>query len=281
MVDPAGAVGRAVPAGQILVPGFMALEGDSLRWELEKPHMITPEKVMLNDFVQLWNKQPLSVLSFANRWGVLALDEHNRPCAENMEAGRDPLEAWRFFSRRAMAVLNLIAALKQKKLGDLDDWKQLGASDRSREEHFRKIGVARQFPLPQFGFPDTIERAGRVIGSELNSWMAVWRKKWLEAPSDFRVDNVGAGLWEVQIDFHGGLFPAIAFQLCLVAADADSLYCCSGCGYPYIRPRDRKRPRPGHANYCPECVELGIPVRRASERYRERKANAKTTKKRK
>jgi hypothetical protein len=45
-----------------------------------------------------------------------------RPCGEAMPKGSDPLDAWKYFSRRAAAVLNVAAALKDGKLGDLADW---------------------------------------------------------------------------------------------------------------------------------------------------------------
>ncbi len=278
MVDQAGLIGKAVPAGQILVPGSIALEADCIQWRLTgKARFVTPDRSMLNSFVQLWCKPPLSVVSFAKRWGVLAIGEHNGPCVEGATSGRDSIEAWRFFSRRAMAVLNLIASLKQGKIGGIDDWKELSVINHSPEDHARAEGLLRKFPLPQFmGFPENIRQAGGAIADEVNAWMTVWRERRVRAVSDFRVDNTAPALWEMQVDFHGFLYPALALQLCLIAVNADSLYCCSGCGSPYVRPRTTRRPRPGQANYCGECVRLGIPVRRASEKYRERKANAKT-----
>ena len=68
--------------------------------------------------------------------------------------------------------------------------------------------------------------------------------------------------------------PRIAFQLALVVADADSLFTCSGCAIPYIRPRQRKRPKSGWANYCHECSNNGVSKRRAVEAYRDKKAQA-------
>jgi hypothetical protein len=79
--------------------------------------------------------------------------------------------------------------------------------------------------------------------------------------SDFGLRWSDTQRWELQIDYHGRLFAAIAMQLMLVVADADTLYCCSGCGYPYFRARDRKCPKPGCANYCQPCVDKGVPKR--------------------
>jgi predicted SprT family Zn-dependent metalloprotease len=83
--------------------------------------------------------------------------------------------------------------------------------------------------------------------------------------------------WDLQIQYHGLLFPAIALQMMLVIADTDNLYCCSGCGTPYIRARERKRPKRGWANYCEACCESGVAQRRAVETYRAKKAEARRT----
>lgn len=286
MVASDGLVGRPVPAGQILVPGSITLESDglSLSWVYSaKSHFVTPDASMLDGFVQLCKRPPSAVVTFAKRWGVLNIGKDNRPCSAHRMGGRESIRAWHFFSGRAMAVLNLIAALKQKKIGDIEDWKALGVTDDSTGERERVSGARKTFPLPQrsYAFPRTPQDASGAIAEEVNAWMAVWKEHRMRAPSDFRVENTGPGLWALQVDFDGSLFPALAFQLCLIAVNADTLYCCSGCGLPYIRPRSGKprgarRPKPGQANYCAECRELGIPERRASERYRERNANAKT-----
>jgi hypothetical protein len=275
MTDNAGDVGKLVPAGRVLIPGSITLESECIKWKITgQSHLVMPDRSMLNGFVRLWDQQSKAVYSFAKKWGVLAIGQHNRPCAEGT-AGRDSIEAWRFYSRRAMAVLNLIAAAKQGKIGGIEDWRELGATNDSLEEWERAGDVAKKFPLPQLGgFPRDVRAAATSIANELNAWMEVWREKRFHAVSDFRVDNTGPGKWEMQVDFHGMLFPAIALQLCLVTVAADTLYCCSDCGHPFVRPREKNRPRPGLANYCPECIRLGIPARRASKRYRERKADA-------
>ena len=61
-------------------------------------------------------------------------------------------------------------------------------------------------------------------------------------------------------------------ELGLSLAGAESLYTCSGCGFPYVR--ELKRPKPGTANYCPKCSQKGVAQRRAVDAYREKKAEA-------
>jgi hypothetical protein len=280
MTDNAGNVGKLVPAGRVVIPGSITLESECIQWKITaESHLVTPDRSMLNGFVRLWDQPPRAVYSFAKRNGVLAIGRHNRPGSSDPRGGLDPIGVWRFYSRRAMAVLNLTAAAKQGKIGGIEDWRELGAINDSREEWERAAGVAEKFPLPQlFGFPRDVHDARNRIANELNAWMAVWREDRFHAASDFRIDYTGPGGWEMQVDLHGMLFPAIALQLCLVAVASDTLYCCSDCGYPFVRPREKNRPRPGVANYCPECVDLGIPARRASKRYRERKADAQRAK---
>ena len=76
----------------------------------------------------------------------------------------------------------------------------------------------------------------------------------------------------MQVDYHGFLFAALGLQLALSLAGAESLYTCSGCGFPYVR--ELKRPKPGTANYCPKCSARGVAKRRAVDTYREKMAEA-------
>jgi len=277
LTDSSGALGRPIPAGRVLVPGSISVVDDAIRWAHDgKSRLATPDGTMLNSFVRLWDERPAEIATFARRWGVLAIHSRGMPCAEGATKGLDPVSAWRFYSRRSLAVLNLVAATRQQKLGAVEDWQEIGALSRSGEEIARAVGRAQAFPLPQrMGMPETTDQARVALTNEVNAWMAVWRKERLQPVSDFRLDVNESGDWSLEIDFHGFLFSAIAFQLCLVAANSDSLFCCSGCAYTYARRRELRRPRPGQGNYCASCVKAGVPVRRASERYRQRKEDGK------
>jgi hypothetical protein len=195
MADGDGFVGRPVPAGKILVPGSITLETDplNLSWNIDtESRFVTPDASMLNEFVALCKKPPLAVVSFAKQWGVLATTKHNRPCAEGATSGRDSIQAWRFYSSRALAVLNLIAAIKLGKIGDIQDWKALGVTDDSTEELERVTSDLSRFPLPQLmgmGLPKTKYHACTAIAQEVNEWMTVWREQRIHAVSDFRVET--------------------------------------------------------------------------------------------
>jgi hypothetical protein len=142
-------------------------------------------------------------------------------------------------------------------------------------------GVRHAFGLPFSifsgnGTPEQeLRLARRALAAETCAWLDCWKNKNAGSVSDFALCWIDdQRRWNLQIDYHGLLFPAIALQLALVLADADSLYTCSGCGIPYIRPRERKRPKSGWANYCDQCVTDGVAGRRAAETYREKRAEA-------
>jgi hypothetical protein len=139
---------------------------------------------------------------------------------------------------------------------------------------------------PQFGmgfgvYPmdespeQNIEQAREFIAEEIGRWLDCWKKENTIGLSDFALRwNDDQRRWVLEIDYHGLLFAAIALQLALVVADADSLFTCSGCAVPYIRPRERKRPKSGWANYCDECSTKGVAKRRAVETYRGKRSQA-------
>lgn len=296
--DKNGDLGRPVPAGQIAVPQRIWLEDDCIRWKMgTNPGVREVSRSMLNQFIRLTDAH--SVLRFAKNWGVLALSgnlssgsdpggEFYLPARERMKEGAEPVSAWQYYSRRAQALINVAAALKQGKLGDMSDWGEFAAFfsnrgerervmkwvDASWDRHHFGLGIT----VVLFGFEnreERLERAGNVVAKEVGAWLECWRRDRTDEPSDFAsrwMDKQQR--WSLEIDYHGLLFPAIALQLALVLADADSLYTCSGCGIPYVRPRERKRPKSGWANYCDQCSKDGVAQRRAAETYREKRAEA-------
>ena len=287
-VDPDGKLGRPVPSGKIIVPGKVWLDADAIRWRTAKTNRFQDvSRSMLNQFIRLTD--PESILRFAKSWGVLALSDDilKRPGREHVDEGIEPIAAWQYFSHRAQAVLQIAAALKQNKLGDLNDWNVIGilvprGGYTKEHQELVKTRILR----PQFGMAfglfsmgqspeENVELARGFISSEIGHWLDCWKQGKTTSVSDFALRwNGMARRWEFQIDYHGLLFAAIALQLALVVANADSLFTCSGCGVPYIRPRERKRPKSGWANYCDQCSQEGVAKRRAVETYREKRAQA-------
>jgi hypothetical protein len=291
--DEDGNLGRPVPAGQIIVPKEVWLEDDCIHWKLGNRQLRDVSRSMLNQFIRLSDAD--SVLRFAREWGVLALsknladdpgDRHYLP-GRQMEDGVEPVSAWQYYSERAKAVLNVAAALKEGKLGDMSDWDKLATffGGPIQDKRVMEWGEKR-FREPHFGFgwmlydglgapSERIEVARDAISNEIKAWLECWRKGRTDHPSDFALRWIDEKQrWDLQISYHGLLFPAIGLQLALVLADADSLYDCSGCGIPYVRPRERKRPKPGCDNYCDNCSKDGVAERRAAENYRHKRAEA-------
>ena len=286
LTDPDGNLGRPVPSGQVLVPGKIELDGDAIRWELAGPARVQEiSRSTLNEFVRLWEQDDSAVLRFAKKWGVLVLDVRKgknytfySPCGEAQPEGLEPITAWKYYSRRAHAILNIAAALRQGKLGDLSDWRVLAIVDdkpdstrRAIAEHTYGLGV---WSIPE-GLPArrAVDAARTLIATEVDSWLSFWRAKRMGGISDFRVQwHPRSERWELHVDYHGFLFAALALQMALSLAGVESLYTCSGCGAPYVR--ELKRPKPGTANYCPKCSAMGVAQRRAVDAYREKKAEA-------
>jgi hypothetical protein len=246
---------------------------------------------MLNQFIRLTDSA--SVLRFAREWGVLALSvnmwngddprgQFYLPGRQFLNEGAESVSAWQYYSKRALALLSVAAALKQGRLGDISDWQQFAAII-SEPAQFRQAleWSKTDLALRHYGFDlhvvhtYSLEYARDIIANEIGGWLDCWKRESTRGVSDFALRWIDDHQrWELQIDYHGLLFPAIALQLALVLADADSLYSCSGCGIPYIRPRERKRPKSGWANYCDRCSKDGVAQRRAAETYREKRAEA-------
>src|SRR5580704_3023902 len=187
-----------------------------------------------------------------------------------MDEGSDPIAAWLYYSRRARAVLNIAASLKLNKLGDLVDWSEIAvfpSASGSHEEYqqsligkcdYHKFGLGFFTFVPEATLEERLEHAREIISSEIRLWLDCWKAGKTSGVSDFVLRWSDAQQrWDLQIDYHGFLFAAIGLQLALVVAEAESLYTCSGCGVPYIRAREKKRPKPGCANYCDQCAKNG------------------------
>lgn len=290
LVDDDGSLGRPVPSGKIIVPENVWLEGDAIRWEMGSgARLKTVSRNMLDEFVRLSNAN--SVLRFAKNWGVLALSGENvlRPGREpKSRAGTEPISAWLYYARHAKALLNIVASLKENRMGDMSDWNDFatfipegrGVTPENREalqSAAERMKFGLRFSAIRVGatFEENVQYARSLVAREIEHWLDLWKVGRAEGLSDFalRWDDTHRR-WDLQIDYHGLLFAAIALQLALVVADADSLYSCSGCGIPYIRPRGRKRPKSGWANYCNDCSKGGVAQRHAVETYRQKVAEA-------
>lgn len=279
-----GDMGSQVPTGFVLVPGVIKLDGEALVWELAGPaKAVRPGPGMLEEFLRLAKAPPAAFLRYARKWGVLSLDERGRPCRLGLN-GRESLEDWKYFSRRARAVLNIAAYAKLDRLAPPEHWKSLvslalwdrAASAAEIKDEFDSLTHG----LPIYPPPEKMVRPGRsrvevvrqVIENEINAWLKLHSADQGSRPPDFAVHwNHRVANWELQIDHHGFLFRALAFQLALVASGAHGFYCCTGCGTPYLRTKDA--PRRGEANFCEQCGREEA-LRLADRRRRQKIAEA-------
>lgn len=292
--DELGNLGRPVPTSQVIVPEEIWLEDDCIHWRLGNPTLREISRSMLNQFLRL--DSAASILRFASEWGVLALSPELRskgsshgyylPGRQYVASGVEPVSAWLYYSKRARALLNVAAALKQGKLGDWSDWDEFaifvgpGSSEEAMKEvKARMKGLDFGLGFNVFnGLGTTEERlqiARESVSREIGNWLRCCKREKVAAVPDFSLRWVHEKQrWDLQIDYHGLLFAAIALQLALVVAEADSLFTCSGCGIPYIRPRDRKRPKAGWSNYCDRCSSDGTSQKRAQEKYHKKQKEA-------
>jgi len=247
---------------------------------------------MFEDFIRLWEYAPDRILRFAEKWGPLRIDRRGYPLvadqfAQKSARGRwlngrgEPLSAWRFFSRRACAVLKLAAALERGDRGSDEDWSYL-ASDAvpgsdsktySRDHLFGMPnwmlagwGLGAHLPAPYNQQPLPVAWLRRQISGELSHWMGRYR---VALSVDWLSDSP-----KMQIQYQAGatVLSAIALQLTLAVLKQKALMTCSGCGFPYSRRAPRKMPKAGNLNFCDDCTEGNKGSNRESQRrHREKK----------
>ncbi|HWP84012.1 MAG TPA: helix-turn-helix domain-containing protein [Terriglobia bacterium] len=300
LTDENGNVGGRVPANYVVVPEIIELKSatdywneETLVWKLyfgdpkTRPQVVQPDQDTLNEFVSLAEKPPEAFLEFARKWGVLNLSGPSkqgyiRPCTLS-EKGEEPISAWRYYSRRAKAVLAIAARLRQGKPAPEEEWHRLRYRfEDDSPEHFHELiryGLgAHPEPAIPFHFKkgsaayrkEYLRRERESICSELNRWLAL--NNHLERKPDFQIQwNWDKDGWELRIDYDGFLFRALAWQLAIAACGSMGLYFCWGCGLPYLR--TRHAPRRSKANFCERCGRAVI-NRQAAQRRRQKIARA-------
>jgi hypothetical protein len=304
--DDEGRLGKPVPTGDLLVPNTLSLDAtkESLVWRKTQPEdrslRFPPDtKKLFNGFVGLWNKSPAVILGFAKQWGPLYLDPWGTPCVRahivvpgmaDTQTRSEPLEVWRYWSRRAQAVINIAASLKEgpgkpAKKASPDDWKlfdglevyeevregdvlkgykvvQSRVSDETLSDLGRRRGEVGLYA--QWGCPYSadwgIDKERRWLRREIQLWLALARPGF----------GINANSWRLEVDYNGCVFAAIALQLALTVTGSKDLFTCSACGSPYVR--EMKAPKVGDANYCPNCKK---PLREANRRVQKKKIEAR------
>jgi hypothetical protein len=179
----------------------------------------------------------------------------------------ESLQTWRFFSRRARAILNLAARLQQGKKGTAKQWEPLGelrsVIGTRGIKYLSDEAPGLSWLIAERGFPRPedqnlkIQRA--LLAYEITIWLKLGRVGFVAGPGIF------------EIDLHLCMFSAVALQLALMIAGTNRLFTSSGCGYPY--PRTKKAPKAGQANFCQHCGREAL--RQADQRRRKKMADAR------
>jgi hypothetical protein len=263
---------RSFPMAKIRVPDDVALDGTNLVWKTDATvRRVEPGKRMLQDFINLNDADDLGILKYAQRWGVLALCTHRWPSTHNwpsdfltrsvvewcLPTGREPLDVWRKFTRRAALTVNVAAHLNRGALFDPQQWLQ----------------TVWELDAPGESLPPKQVLMG-LFGttSKQRSWLARLVNEWLWLADVRPALSWNKDVKALQLSFgspySGTLFGALGIELMLAVSGQGDFATCSGCGQPYLRAK--RRPKTGQANYCNDCNKRGVPVRRRVERYREK-----------
>src|ERR1035437_6532573 len=265
--DSQSRAGKPIPSGHVMVPGSVKLEENSLVWHIgtniDAPKTYRPSPAMLNRFLRLHDAiTPNDVLDYARRYGMLLLDEDGKPAFNCGVEGREFIHDWRRVSLMACAFLNVAAALKNGRMGDPADWQVL---DPFCDPTFPK----HPNPDLQPYLPHGIAAARLAFRHRFQEWLHFGR---ITFSLEIELKRRG---WRTEVDYGGRLFSALVLQLLLTVVNADSLYFCSGCGHPYARLRDKKRPKVGQRNFCDECVQFGVPLQLADRDRKQKHLQAR------
>lgn len=275
LLTSAGSLDRRVAVHTWFVPGLIWLEGERLRWDyspesLKAGRELAPSPDMLESFLMLRETSGRKILQYAKRWGVLGICQHDLPCSHNpnshdfrklgcrplgWEDGKcwEPLDTWRHFATQAFALLKIANRVYEGRLADPADWARVYARSRNG------VPLGRQPSRP-------LDK--RFLVMCLNEWFDLGNVR----------PEIGWGQREDRpsFQFRGGLFGALAIQLVLGAAKLDGWAICTHCRTAYIP--QKRRPKAGQRNFCPECRDAKIPLRYAMRAFglRERKNKDKS-----
>ncbi len=263
-------LGRALDAWALCRPGAVVL--DSVRHVLlyDTRHPWVMEAIpadLLDAFIPLADASDAEILKFSQRYGVLNVE----PVARGPSTGlrEEALSDWRRLAKRMRVVLGAAASLHEGQHVRREDWALLDppyldvrtafyeqAKDLSplvRRRYFERLCVAD------------------VLNEELMLAGVRPSFSWSRTTSGLTFTNRGPlSLGELT------LTGALALQLALACAKADSIATCSGCHTPYLR---RWHSPTGRRNYCEKC---GIRAAwRDSKRVRRAEKSAERSKNRK
>lgn len=246
-----------------VVPRSIGFDEERITWVPNADfRSVNVDPLMLERFLGLPHASDRAIVQFARRYGVLEICPHGTLASNHPSCGPAGFEDrlcyesfvhWRFYARHALALLKISAALLSGGMPDACDWQDVYARSGHRAPWWRRSVSAERVLLA--------DCLTEMLGWGAPRIMAVWPK--------------GLGSRPTLEIAPGGLYAAIALQVCLRAGRNDHWAKCSNCGVVYT-PRHRK-PKAGQRAFCPECRASGAPVRLARQDYLERKRHGKTS----
>lgn len=247
------------------------------------PLFKTPSPHVLDGFMHLADADDERILSFARRWGVLDLCEHGIPMTHDVihsrwdsgkvarcsplpwerpdrppdpSAGREPLDLWRKWARRARALMRIRAALLALEPGSADDWRSYFGDDQAAP------GVRVE---TEHGA--SVELDMSHLCNYVNAWMAVG-----QVGPRLVKQHGGSVVIRFGATAGGGLlFGMIGLQMMARVSGLGSMAICSSCGELY---KPKRAPAPSRLNFCPDCGR-GAAMRLAKKRMADLKLTAR------
>ncbi len=224
-----------------------------LAWKYGEPpkwgNQIQPTDRVLYEFIELSDGNTGAILSYARRWGVLHICQHNYPASHNPPPfpgnivvkrgwcspvpepgaeGREAVAVWVEYARQARALLDIVEKLNQKTpIEARAAWEDLGMSP------------------ALFGIGTTLSVDWNFVALFVGHWL------WLgNVRPSLAVSSQGPSV-ELAAD---GLFGVLACQLLQYVGGPNGVATCTGCRKPY---RPRRQPSKSRNHYCQRCGKRG------------------------
>lgn len=228
-------------------PKNIELMGKLLLWRPDEKRERTSSSQqsdvgLLNKFIRLDKASPEEILRFAQQWGVLGLCKHFVPYTHflydidkdqvvrckllEFDTGQhwEPVERWRYFARRARAILRVASRLNQNKQGYFKDWQVLNPT------------LSR--PLNKLGGMYLLEKT--TLAEKIEYWLDYGNvRPQFTWPGD-----------KPLISFGCNVLGLITCHIMFAVSRSGGIAICRGCGYPYS---PIKRPKTNQRNYCKSC----------------------------
>lgn len=248
MQDIRGRFGRRINAVQFLRPDVVWLDTERRRLRFKTEPLVCeavpPE--LLDGFMALDGASDEQICRFAQKYGVLAVEEFVSGSGEDHE---EELEPWRYWIARVRAVISGAASLHNGEAIRAEDWNRLDPpAAKEWEAGFRLMRDLSSADRRAF-------TEQRCVADVLNEFLARARVRpcftWFPPDGGISFTNLQGTVDEDSITLSG----ALALQVVLLCARAESIATCSGCRVPYFR---QWHSPTGRRNYCKSCRDRGV-----------------------